>query len=128
MFGLGTATRIYVATGATDMRMGFNGLYGLVANRLGSDPLSGHLYLFANSRRDRMKVLFFDGSGLWVCAKRMEGGRLRWPEPLSSEDKVQLSQQEFALLVGGIDLVKTRPRKWYRKALAEQPSKSSATS
>jgi transposase len=128
MFGLGTATRIYVATGATDMRLGFNGLYGLVANRLGSDPLSGHLYLFANSRRDRMKVLFFDGSGLWVCAKRMEGGRLRWPEPLSSEDKVQLSQQEFALLVGGIDLVKTRPRKWYRKALAEQPSKSSATS
>jgi transposase len=127
MFGLGTATRIYVATGATDMRLGFNGLYGLVANRLGSDPLSGHLYLFANSRRDRMKVLFFDGSGLWVCAKRMEGGRLRWPEPLSSEDKVQLSQQEFALLVGGIDLVKTRPRKWYRKALAEEPSKSSAT-
>jgi transposase len=51
------------------MRLGFNGLYGLVANRLGSDPLSGHLYLFANSRRDRMKVLFFDGSGLWVCAK-----------------------------------------------------------
>jgi transposase len=127
MFGLGTATRIYVATGATDMRLGFNGLYGLVANRLGSDPLSGHLYLFANSRRDRMKVLFFDGSGLWVCAKRMEGGRLRWPEPLSSEDKVQLSQQEFALLIGGIDLVKTRPRKWYRKALAEEPSKSSAT-
>jgi transposase len=127
MFGLGTATRIYVATGATDMRMGFNGLYGLVANRLGSDPLSGHLYLFANSRRDRMKVLFFDGSGLWVCAKRMEGGRLRWPEPLSSEDKVQLSQQEFALLIGGIDLVKTRPRKWYRKAIAEEPSKSSAT-
>jgi transposase len=127
MFGLGTATRIYVATGATDMRLGFNGLYGLVANRLGSDPLSGHLYLFANSRRDRMKVLFFDGSGLWVCAKRMEGGRLRWPEPLSSEDKVQLSQQEFALLVGGIDLLQTRPRKWYRKAIAEEPSKSSAT-
>jgi hypothetical protein len=57
----------------------------------------------------------------------MEGGRLRWPEPLSSEDKVQLSQQEFALLVGGIDLLQTRPRKWYRKALAEEPWKSSAT-
>lgn len=127
MFGLGTATRIYVATGATDMRLGFNGLYGLVANRLGSDPLSGHLYLFANSRRDRMKVLFFDGSGLWVCAKRMEGGRLGWPQPLSSEDKVQLSREEFALLVGGIDLVQTRPLKWYRKAIAEEPSKSSET-
>jgi len=73
MFGLGAATRIYVATGNTDMRLGFNGLYGLVSNKLLGDPLSGHLYLFANARRDRMKVLFFDGSGLWVCAKRSHG-------------------------------------------------------
>jgi len=102
-------------------RLGFNGLYGLVANRLPSDPLSGHLYLFAHSRRDRMKVLFFDGSGLWVCAKRMEGGRLRWPAAAASEDKVQLSREEFALLIGGIDLLQTRPRKWYRRPLTEEP-------
>jgi transposase len=127
MLGLGAATRIYVATGATDMRLGFNGLYGLVSNRLRCDPLSGHLYLFANARRDRMKALFFDGSGLWVCAKRMEGGRLRWPQPAASEDKVQLSREEFALLVGGIDLLQTRPRKWYRKPLAEEPSKPRMT-
>jgi transposase len=115
MLGLGAATRIYVVTGATDMRLGFNGLYGLVFNRLQCDPLSGHLFLFANSQRDRMKVIFFDGSGLWVCSKRMEGGRLRWPEAQSSEDKVQLSREEFALLVGGIDLAQTRKRKWYRR-------------
>ncbi|HEX4650130.1 MAG TPA: IS66 family insertion sequence element accessory protein TnpB, partial [Granulicella sp.] len=66
MLGLGAATRIYVATGATDMRLGYDGLYGLVRDRLACDPLSGHLYLFANARRDRLKVLFFDGSGLWV--------------------------------------------------------------
>ena len=124
MFGLGAATRIYVATGSTDMRMSFNGLYGLVSNKLQGDPLSGHLYLFANARRDRMKVLFFDGSGLWVCAKRMEGGRLCWPQPGQSDDKVQLSREEFALLVGGIDLAQTSKRKWYRRAIAEDSPKS----
>ena len=128
MFGLGAATRIYVATGATDMRLGFNGLYGLVCNRLQCDPLSGHLFLFANSRRNRMKVLFFDGSGLWVCSKRMEGGRLHWPQPRSSEDKVQLSREEFALLVGGIDLVETRKRKWYRRAAGQESNMSRITS
>ena len=56
MLGLGAATRIYVATGATDMRLGYDGLYGLVRDRLACDPLSGHLYLFANARRDRLKV------------------------------------------------------------------------
>jgi transposase len=127
MFGLGAATRIYVATGATDMRLGFNGLFGLVRGRLESDPLSGHLYLFANARRDRMKVLFFDGSGLWVCARRMEGGRLRWPEADATGSKVQLSREQFALLVGGIDLVQTRPRKWYRRPLTDEPSKSLKT-
>ena len=95
----------------------FNGLSGLVLNRLQCDPLSGHLFLFANARRDRMKVIYFDGSGLWVCAKRMEGGRLRWPQAQASEDKVQLSREEFALLIGGIDLAETRPRKWYRRAM-----------
>jgi transposase len=127
MFGLGAATRIYVATGATDMRLGFNGLFGLVRGRLESDPLSGHLYLFANARRDRMKVLFFDGSGLWVCARRMEGGRLRWPEADATGSKVQLSREQFALLVGGIDLIQTRPRKWYRRPLTDEPSKSLKT-
>ena len=121
MLGLGAATRIYVATGATDMRMGFNGLYGLVCNRLQCDPLSGHLFLFANARRDRMKVLFFDGTGLWVCSKRMEGGRLRWPDAQFPQDKVQLSREEFALLVGGIDLAQTQKRKWYRRPLANEP-------
>jgi transposase len=58
MLGLGAATRIFVATGATDMRLGFNGLYALVVGKLQQNPQSGHLFLFANSRRDRMKILF----------------------------------------------------------------------
>jgi hypothetical protein len=57
----------------------------------------------------------------------MEGGRLRWPQAQSSEEKVQLSREEFALLVGGIDLVQTRKRKWYRKAVSEESNVSRMT-
>jgi transposase len=60
VLGLGAATRIYVATGGTDMRLGFDGLYALVEGQLQQDPRTGHLFLFANKRRDRMKILFFD--------------------------------------------------------------------
>jgi transposase len=127
MLGLGAATRIYVATGVTDMRLGYDGLYGLVRDRLACDPLNGHLYLFSNARRDRLKLLFFDGSGLWVCSKRMERGHLRWPEPDPSGDKVQLSREQFALLLGGIDLAATRPRKWYRRPVGEEPHASRKT-
>ena len=122
MFGLGAATRVYVATGATDMRKSFEGLYGLVREKLSCDPESGHLFLFANARRDRMKILFFDGSSLWVCARRMEGGRLRWPE--AEGGRVQLSREEFALLIGGIDLKQTEKRKWFRRTLAEESLQS----
>jgi transposase len=66
-----------------------------------------------------MRVLYFDGVGLWVCARRMEGGRLRWPQ--GDTGKVQLSQAEFAMLLGGIDLRQTKARKWYRRPLAEEP-------
>ena len=107
------------------MRLGFSGLYGLVAGRLQQDPLSGHLFLFANRRRDRLKILYFDGSGLWVCAKQMQRGRLRWPE--SADERVQLSQEEFALLIGGIDLQQTKPRKWYRRPITETSSISRVT-
>jgi transposase len=123
MFAMGAATRIYVATGATDMRKGFCGLEGLIRERLESDPTSGHIFLFANARRDRLRLVYFDGSGLWVCAKRMERGRLCWPEPSSSGTKVQLSHEQFALLIGGIDLTQTRERKWYRKVPGEEPGK-----
>ena len=125
MLGLGAATRIYVATGATDMRLGFDGLHGLVIGHLLQDPLSGHLFLFSNKRRDRMKILFFDGSSLWVCARRMERGRLHWP--VSADGRVQLTREEFALLVGGIDLAQTQKRQWYRRPVGDEANESPIT-
>jgi transposase len=116
MFGLGPATKVYLALGATDMRKGFEGLYGLVRDRLMCEPISGHLFLFCNARRNRLKILYWDSTGLWVCAKRLERGRFSWPT-LSSEyeTKVLLSHEELALLLGGIDLSRTRRKEWYRR-------------
>ena len=122
MLGLGVATRVYVATGATDMRLAYDGLYALVVGRLQMDPRSGHLFLFANKRRDRMKALFFDGNSLWVCARRMEKGCLHWPA--SENGRVQLTREEFALLIGGIDLSATSKRKWYRRGVDESVNSS----
>jgi len=117
MFALGAATRIFVATGATDMRLSFDGLHSLVIGQIKQSPESGHLFLFANKRKDRMKIYFYDGSSAWVCARRMEQGCMHWP---SSEDgHVQLTQAEFAMLVGGIDLADARKRKWLRQPLSE---------
>ena len=114
MFGIGPATRICLAAGSTDMRKGFEGLFGLVRDRLSCDPLSGHVFLFCNAQRNRLKLLFWDGSGLWVCAKRLEKGRFRWPEAEGEENKITLSHEELTLLIGGIDLKQTSRRAWHR--------------
>jgi transposase len=79
--------------------------------------------LFTNARRNRLKLLVYDHSGLWVCAKKLDGGRFRWPGADPSVTKVVLSHEELALLLGGIDLAETRRRKWYRKALVEESEK-----
>jgi transposase len=115
VFGLGAATGIYLAVGATDMRKGFEGLYGLVRDQLGLHPLSGHLCLFCNRERNRLKVLYWDGSGLWVCAKRLEKGRFSWPLECNEQGRVRITQEELALLLGGIELARTRRKNWYRK-------------
>ena len=119
MFGFGPATRIYLAVGATDMRKGFEGLYGLVRDQLRCEPLSGHVFLFCNKQHNRLKLIVFDGSGLWVCAKRLEKGCFRWPEAGDPQGKVVLSHEELSLLLGGIDLAKTKHKRWYRKASSE---------
>jgi|SRR5208282_259288 transposase len=124
VFGLGAATRIYLAPNATDMRKSFDGLYGLVRDQLLCDPLSGHLFLFSNTKRNRLKIIFFDGTGLWVCSKRIEKGRVHWPSVDKDQRKVVLSQEQFTMLVGGIDLTQTRERKWFRKPIAEESSES----
>lgn len=111
MFALSSATRVFLRPGATDMRKGFNGLHALAEQQLAQDPRSGHLFVFCNRHRDRIKILFWDGSGLWVCAKRLERGCFDWP---SADTDRALSTQELTLLLDGVQWAPQRQQNWYR--------------
>ncbi len=121
MIPFGPATRIFLAPGPTDMRRSFDGLAEIVRQHMGDDPLSGHLYIFTNRRRNRLKILVWDGSGLWVCAKRLEEGTFRWPAPEPGQRKVRLAAEELALLLGGLDWPHTARRRWWRRLPEESP-------
>jgi transposase len=115
MMPLGPATRIYLAAGATDLRKSFEGLCDLVTHQFKEDPWSGHLYVFANRKKNRIKLLYFDGTGVWVCAKRLSKGCFAWPRT-SEPGALRIVAEELTLLLTGIDLDKTRTRQWWRKA------------
>jgi transposase len=115
MIALSPATRIYLASGATDLRKSFEGLSDLVTHQFKEDPLSGHLYVFANRRKNRVKLLYFDGTGMWVCAKRLCQGTSAWPRT-NEPGALRIVAQELTLLLTGIDLEKTQTRRWWRKA------------
>ena len=117
MMPVGPATRIFLAAGATDLRKSFEGLSDLVTHQFKEDPLSGHLYVFANRRKNRIKLLYFDGSGTWVCAKRLPQGCFSWPRtPTEETGALRIVAEELTLLLSGIDLDKTSARQWWRKA------------
>lgn len=109
MWGLTRSTRVFLRSGATDLRLGFDGLSALVKNQLGQDLLSGSLFVFCNRNRTRVKVLTFDGSGLWLCMKRLERGTFRWPQ--TTDQEVEPAAL-YALLTG---LEVEGQRKWFRK-------------
>jgi transposase len=97
------------------MRKGYDGLHGLVSSQLQEDPLSGHLFVFANRDRTRIKMLYWDGTGLWVCGKRLEKGRFSWPAHQEPGAKARLSGAELAMLLGGIDLERGKRKAWLRR-------------
>jgi len=115
MMPIGPATRIFLAAGATDLRKSFEGLSDLVTHHFQADPLSGHLYVFTNRKHNRIKMLYADGTGVWVCAKRLCGqGTL--PAQDHRGGCLQILAAELTLLLSGIDLEKTSTRAWWRKA------------
>ena len=119
MFGLGPATRIYLAAGVTDMRKGFEGLYGLVRDRIVVRAFERTPFPVLQRPAQPVEGPR-DGSGLWVCAKRLEKGRFTWPQSGDAQGKIVLSHEELSLLLSGIDLAKTKHKRWYRKAPPER--------
>jgi transposase len=110
MLSLSAATRIFVALEPADMRQSFNGLYARVQTVLQQEPTSGHWFVFTNKPRTRLKILFWDGSGLFVCAKRLEKGTFGWPA--GAGPSLCLRAEELTLLIHGIE--STSRRAWHR--------------
>lgn len=108
--------KVYVATEFIDLRKSFNGLYALTVNVLKENPQSGALFVFVNKRRNRLKILYFDGTGLWVMIKRLEKGRFSWPRGVDIKDsKLALSPSALALLLDGVDMRDGCHRPWYQR-------------
>ena len=101
MIALPTGTRVWVAAGVTDMRKGMDGLAALVQTTLAENPFSGHIFVFRGRRGDLVKLLWFDGDGICLYAKRLERGRFVWPQATSGS--VALSAAQLAMLLEGID-------------------------
>jgi transposase len=112
MLTLSPAVRIYLATGATDLRRSVDGLSVLVRERFGLDPLSGHLFVFRNRRGDRLKILVWDRSGFWVLYKRLEQGTFAWPSETEGPP-LTITNRDLQVLLAGVDVTHTRTRRWY---------------
>jgi transposase len=114
MLSLPTKVRVFICSQPTDMRKSFDGLHALVQSVLKQDPLSGDLFVFLSRRRDRVKILTWEGDGQSIWYKRLEAGTFAMPQ--GDGDSIPLSTAQLALLLSGVDLKATRPRKRYRSA------------
>ena len=101
MIGLPAGTRVWLVAGHTDMRKGFDGLAAVVQAALAANPFDGHVFVFRGRRGDLLKVLWFDGQGLLLLAKRLERGRFVWPQ--ASDGRVMLTTAQLSMLLEGID-------------------------
>jgi transposase len=114
MIGLASGARVWLAAGRTDMRKGFDGLAAAVQERLAQDPFEGHLFVFRGRRGDLIKILWWDGQGLCLFAKRLEKGRFVWPSPAAG--KVAITPAQLSMLLDGIDW--RMPQRTWRPELA----------
>ena len=113
------SVRVYLATSPCDMRRTFDGLHALVNAVMQLDAFAGHLFVFSNRRRDRVKILYWDGDGFAVWAKRLEEGTYAMPFSESGEVRCEITAGELGALLSGIDLSHTKRRRRYRRKVAE---------
>ena len=119
MIHLPASVRVYLCASACDMRKSFDGLHALVAQAMELDAFAGHLFVFANRRRDRIKILYWDRDGFAVWAKRLEEGTYAMPFGESEQKRREITAAELGALLSGIDLSRAKRRKRYRLQSAE---------
>jgi transposase len=116
MISLPSSVRVFLHTPPTDLRKGFDALCGLVTTAFGQDPTSGHLFLFVNRRRDRMKILYWDRDGLAIWYKRLENpGTFQIPTTATKAASIEMTPTQLSLILSGIDLRSARQRKRYQR-------------
>jgi transposase len=119
MISLPHPVRVFLHTPPTDLRKGFDALCGLVTTAFAQDPTSGHLFLFVNRRRDRVKILYWDRDGLAIWYKRLETGSFQLPAADRDAVSIEMSSTQLALILSGIDLRSARQRKRYQRPRPE---------
>jgi len=111
MLNLTNETRIFAYTGIADMRKGFNGLSGIVREEFQSDPTDGSLFMFINRRRDRMKLLYFDGGGFWLYYRLLESGTFEELKSKPGSRQLRMDATELSMLLSGVSLIASRQRR-----------------
>jgi transposase len=108
--------KVFIALEPCDMRAGVHTLHALVAERLKEESRSGALFVFTNKKRRLLKVLYWDGTGMWLMSKRLEEGTFFWPRAAQEgQARLELAPEAFAMLTDGIDMHGARPRGWYER-------------
>lgn len=121
MLNLSTRSKIYVYTSVTDMRKGVHGLSGIVREYFQADPTDGSLFVFINRRRDRLKILYFDGAGFWLYYRLLEAGTFEELKNPHQSNYLTIDATELSMLLSGVSLVTSRRRrKRYSKREAER--------
>jgi transposase len=118
MIHLPASVRVYLCLSPTDMRRSFDGLHALVRDHLQLDAFAGHLYIFSNRRKDRLKVLYWDLDGFAVWAKRLEAGSFAIPTGEPGSTQIEITTEELGALLSGIDMEQVTRRKRYRRKAA----------
>jgi transposase len=120
MFHFSGQMKIFVALEPVDLRRGFEGLSALVQTTLQQDPLSGHLFLFRNRRRDRLKILFWDADGYALFYKRLAQGTFEFPSPQDPQSpSIEIRGSELSMLLDGIELQGRRRRPRYTRPVVQ---------
>ena len=118
MLSFSGALKVFVALEPVDLRKSFEGLAALVKHTLEEDERSSQVFAFTNKRRDRVRMLYWDGTGLWLLTKKLEVGTFAWPkvpDPAGAVSKLRLRAEALEMLLSGIDLKGARLRPWYEE-------------